>query len=235
MRDIALPGSRGAANSRNLGRFGFAALYNLRVTNAYLVPPQGRTILAANHTGLLDGPLLVSCAPRPTHVMSKSEYFTGPGAKFMRAAGQIPVIYDSADRNAMQNAIAILNDERALGIFPEAHRGLGDFAHTRNGIAYLHAQTSAPIVPVAILGTRSTGMGKNGLPKVRSKIDVVFGMPFTVPIEADPTVRSTLAVVGEAIRQRLTDHVQLALEQTGHVLPEDDTSLETVAALKSRR
>ncbi len=232
--DIGLPGTRGAAHGRNLTRFIFSGAYKLRMTNSHFVPPRGRVILAANHTGFLDGPLLFACSPRPVHLVAKSDIFKPPADRLLRATGQISLVYESADRTAVQTAIEVLNAERALGIFPEAHRGRGDFARLRNGIAYLHARTAAPIVPVAILGTRATGMGKNGLPPLRSTIDVVFGMPFRVPIEADPQIRATLAIVGEAIRQRLTDHVALALAETGQQLPADDTSIQTLRALRAR-
>ena len=34
------------------------------------VPPSGGVILAANHIGLVDGPLLTMFAPRPVHVLT---------------------------------------------------------------------------------------------------------------------------------------------------------------------
>ena len=48
-------------------------------------------IVAANHTGFLDGPLMAFFAPRPLHALTKREMFDGPMAPFLAQAGQIPV------------------------------------------------------------------------------------------------------------------------------------------------
>ncbi|MEI8080327.1 MAG: lysophospholipid acyltransferase family protein [Actinomycetes bacterium] len=231
--DTALPSAVGAANARNIGRMLFRGAYNLDVHGAELVPLRGRLIVAANHLGFLDGALLCSSAPRPVHLLAKSEMFVPPMDKLMVGTGQIPVDYESADRDAIDRAMAVLLAERALGIFPEAHRGVGDVARIRHGVAYLQTRSRAPIVPVALLGTRLTGMTKNSLPAFRSRMVVVFGAPFVPDTPGDLDTRSALASVGESVRQRLADHVASALARTGMELPDDDTSLETIAKLKS--
>ncbi|MEI6621782.1 MAG: lysophospholipid acyltransferase family protein [Actinomycetes bacterium] len=229
----ALPSALGAANARNIGRMLFRGAYNLEVYGADLMPRHGRLIVAANHLGFLDGALLCSSSPRPIHLLAKSEMFVPPMDKLMIGTGQIPVDYESPDRDAIDRAMAVLSAERALGIFPEAHRGVGDVSRIRHGVAYLATRSRAPIVPVALLGTRLTGMTKNSLPPLRSRMVVVFGAPFTPDAPGDLDTRSALASVGEGIRQRLSDHVRDALASTGMQLPDDDTSLETIANLQS--
>ena len=106
-----------------------------------------------------------------------------------------------------------------VGIFPEAHRGAGDVQHVRHGVAYLAAATGAPVVPVAVLGTRPPGAGKDALPKVRTRLDVVFGPPLHLRIDGDPRRRAVLARSGEHLRQVLADHVRDACARTGQTLP----------------
>lgn len=219
-----LPGSRGAANIRNLSQPALKALYKMSITGTDNVPRSGRVILAANHIGFLDGPVLFAASPRPVHLVAKSEVFVPPLDKVLRTAGQISLDYDSADRDGIAVALEVLEDGRALGIFPEAHRSLGNFASIRHGIAYLHSRTNAPIVPVAILGTRQTGMGKESVPRLRSPIVVAYGEPFSLMNEnlvGDLDKRATLAGLGEAIRQRLADHVAQAVRTCGVALPTD--------------
>ena len=55
------------------------------------VPASGGVILAANHIGILDGPLLATYAPRPVHALTKREMFDGRLGGFLRATGQIPL------------------------------------------------------------------------------------------------------------------------------------------------
>lgn len=229
--EFDLPGAKGAANARNIGRLAFRGLYKLTVHGADLVPKRGRLIVAANHLGFLDGALLCSAAPRPIHVLAKSEMFVPPLDRLLNGAGQIPVDYESADRAAAARALAVLADERAIGIFPEAHRGIGNVARIRHGIAYLQTRSHAPIVPVALLGTRATGMSKNWVPPARAQLTVVFGEPFVPQAPGDLDTRAALASVGEGIRQRLADHVQAAVQRTGTALPEDDPSIATLANL----
>lgn len=226
-----VPSARGAANGRNIGRLIFNSLYDLEVYGAKNVPKRGRLIVAANHLGFLDGPLLFSAAPRPIHLVAKSELFEPPLDRVLKGAGQIKLDYESADRDAVQTALRVLEDGRAVGIFPEAHRGRGDFARIRHGVAYLHSRTNAPIVPAAIFGTRLTGMGKNQLPKVRSQLAVAFGEPFTVPALGDIDSRATLAAMGESIRQRLADHVDACIARYDFELPDDVPTDQTVGNL----
>lgn len=222
---LRIPSARGAANGRNIGRLLFTGLYRLNVIGSEYVPRRGRLIVASNHIGFLDGALLFSAAPRPLNVVAKSELFQPPFDRLLHSSGQIPVEYEAPDRAAVSSALGVLERGGALGIFPEAHRGVGDFARVRHGIAYLHSRTNAPIVPTAMFGTRATGMGKNDLPKLRSQLTVVFGEPFTVAPYGDIDTRSTLAAMGESIRQKLADHLKYALELTGSQLPTDDVSI----------
>lgn len=227
-RSRSVPSARGAANGRNIGRLLFRSLYRLNVVGAGNVPHRGRLIVAANHIGFLDGPLLFSASPRPLHLVAKSELFDPPFDKVLSGVGQIPLDYESPDRAAVQDALGVLEDGRALGIFPEAHRGRGDFARIRHGIAYLHSRTNAPIVPAAIFGTRLTGMTKNQLPKARSELTVVFGEPFRVAALGDIDSRATLAAMGESIRQHLADHLVVSRDRYGLSLPQDAPSDQTL-------
>ncbi len=223
--EVRVPSAKGAAHGRNIGRLLFRGLYRVEVIGADNVPKTGRVIVASNHIGLLDGGLLFSASPRPLNVVAKSELFVPPFDRILHSSGQIPVEYEAPDRSAVQSALGVLERGGGLGIFPEAHRGIGDFARVRHGIAYLHSRTHAPIVPTAMFGTRETGMGKNDFPRLRSKLTVVFGEPFTVSAYGDFDTRSTLAAMGEGIRQRLADHLDYALELTGAQLPTDDVSI----------
>lgn len=230
-----LPTARGAASGGNIGELLFKLTYRTRVIGAPNVPRLGPAIVAANHIGFLDGPLLFSATPRPLHLVAKSELFKPPADRLLAACGQIPLIYDSPDWAAVQRAANVLEAGRALGMFPEAHRGLGNFDRMRHGIAYLCARTQVPIVPTAIFGTRVTGMGKDALPRPRSRLTVVFGEPFRPETPGDRCKRSVLADLAENIRQRLRDHLEAAADLTHEPLPTDDTALATERALARER
>ncbi len=208
----------GAATGRNLAAL-VTRMWKLRASGAHLVPDDGPVILAANHTAFLDGLLLAAASPRPVHVLAKSEIFVPPIDRLMRATSQIRIEYDGPDRSALLEAVGVLTDGGVVGVFPEAHRGAGDAQHLKHGAAYLAARTGALVVPVAILGARPAGSGKDALPRLRSPLDVVFGEPVDIRVDGDSRRRAVVARSGERLRQALADHVQLAVRRTGQDLP----------------
>ena len=121
------------------------------------VPAEGPVVMAANHVGWLDGPLLAILSPRPVHALTKREMFAGPMGTFLRAAGQIPLDRWHVDLAAIRTALRVLAEGRAVGVFPEGARGAGDMRATRPGAAYLALVSGAPVVPVSFLGTRLPG------------------------------------------------------------------------------
>jgi len=207
-----------AASGRNLAALVLRA-GRLQVAGAENVPAEGPVILAANHLGLLDGAALAVASPRPVHVLVKSEAFVPPLAGLLRGTDQIAIDYDGPDRSALQRALGVLEAGGVLGIFPEAHRGAGDVLHIRDGVAYLAARTGAPVVPVAVLGTRPPGRGKDALPPARSRLDVVLGHAVDIRVDGDPRRRAVLARSGERLRQVLADHVRDVCALTGQTLP----------------
>lgn len=216
--EAAAPSTSGAATGRNVAGL-VARLWKLRVTGAHHVPTSGPVLLVANHTAFLDGVLLAAASPRPVHVLAASELFVPPLDRLLRATSQIRFSHDGPDRSALRAALAVLADGGVVGIFPENHRGAGDGQHVRHEAAYLAARSGAPVVPVAILGARPAGAGKDALPRMRSPLDVVLGEPVDIRVDGDPHRRAVLSRSGERLRQVLSDHVQLAVRRTGQELP----------------
>lgn len=193
--------------------------WDIHLHEAQRVPTTGAQIVAPNHIGLIDGPLLAAIHPRPVHMLTKREMFTGKTGAFLRFFEQIPLDREQVDPAAIKTAIRALRDGRAVGIFPEGTRGAGDLAHPHRGVAYLALVTGAPVVPVAIFGTREPGGDTNSTPAKGSRIDVVFGDPIAVDARPWPRTReqmdATLAFLIEAHRAHLT----AACELTGRELP----------------
>jgi len=212
------PSTSRAATGRNLAALA-ARAWKVHVSGAGLVPLDGPVLLAANHTGFLDGFVLAAASPRPVHVLASSELFAAPLDRLLRGTGQIPIDNDVPDRSAMRVAAAVLDQGGSVGVFPEVQRGAGDVRHVRHGAAYLAARAGALVVPVAILGTRPRGAGRDALPKLRSRIEVVMGAPVDVRVDGDLRRRAVVARSGERLRQVLADHVRDACARTGLDLP----------------
>ena len=207
-----------AATARNVAAL-LSRGWRVRTTSAHLVPTDGPLILASVHTAFLDQFLLVATAPRPVRVLSEPAAYAPPFGSLLRAAAQIPYDVDVPDRTALRTALSVLEDGGAVGVFPEGAVGGGDLRHVHHGAAYLAARSGAKVVPVAILGARPEGSGRDSLPRLRARIDVVFGEPVDIRVDGDPMRRAVLARSGERLRQALADHVLTACARTGQSLP----------------
>ncbi|MFE7750315.1 lysophospholipid acyltransferase family protein [Streptomyces sp. NPDC057428] len=212
------PTLRGAAVGRGIGIGLMYGLFKPRVLGAWRVPAAGPVILAVNHAHNLDGPMLMGTAPRPVHFLIKKEAFVGPLDPFLRGIGQLKVDRTTVDRTAITQALGVLADGGALGIFPEGTRGEGDFASLRAGLAYFAVRGGAPIVPVAVLGsTERRGRLIPALPPLRSRVDVVFGDAFLADDGSGRRTRKALDEATVRIQAELAAHLGNARRLTGRL------------------
>lgn len=217
---------------RGFRRLGSAVLHqwwDLSVAGTEHVPASGPVILAANHLGVVDGPLLVTVTRRTTLALAKSELFTGVVGSFLEAAGQIPIARHYVDTTAIRRGVRVLRDGHALAIFPEGLRGRGDASQIRDGVAYLAMITGAPIVPVAILGTRNAGMSVKAVPGHRARVHLEYGQPIRLPRYAWPRRRDQVARHAEQVRRHLAGHIAAVEARTGVRLPMTETVLVPAA------
>jgi 1-acyl-sn-glycerol-3-phosphate acyltransferase len=203
-----------------VGRFLARVIWDTRVVGADLVPATGPVLLAANHTGLVDGPLVLGVAPGPLHVLVKEELFVGPVGWVLRAAGQIPVDR-TGGRAALVTALAVLRRDGGVGVFPEGNRGRGDATSARAGVAWLALNGHAPVVPVAVLGTRRTGDRLSRVPGFRRRLYVEFGAPVVVERPDGVRGKAALDAANEQIRSALATLVTAAVDRSGIALPVD--------------
>lgn len=193
--------------------------FEVELHDAHLVPRTGPVILAANHLSVLDGPLLNAMAPRMVHAVGKIEAFGGIQGFLLRRFGQIAVDRSIVDITAIRTSIRTLRDGRVISVYPEGSRGHGDFARVRPGVAYLAMVTGAPVIPVALLGTRVTGGSIDMHPPRGSRVDVVFGEPFRVDPVSFPRRQSDVVAIAIEIGEVLRAHVRKAVVATGNPLP----------------
>lgn len=183
------------------------------------VPRSGGAVLVANHIGWADGPVLAIFSPRPVHALTKAEMFVGPLGRFLRASGQIPLDRFRPDPAAIRACVATLEAGGVVGVFPEGRRGPGDLSRFHRGAAYLALVTGAPVVPVAVLGTRERGGRSSDLPRRGAQVDLYYGEPLHVARQAWPRRREQLDEVSLLIRRRMLDTLAAATAATGQDLP----------------
>jgi len=217
----AAPDPAAARRGRPVGRFLAHVVWSTEVVGAHHVPAEGPVVLAANHVGLLDGPLLYGVSPRPAHLLVKRSAFRGPVGAVLRWSGQIPVDADGGGRAALAQGLEVLRRGDVLGIFPEGHRGSGDVGALRGGAVWLALAAGAPVVPVAILGTRRTGRSTGSLPRPRARLVVEMGEPVVVERASGRSGREALDDGTRVVADALRATVARAVARTGVALPED--------------
>lgn len=145
--------------SRNLVE---AAGIELSVEGRENLPPSA-FVCMSNHESHTDIPILYQALERPLRMVAKAELFRIPifggalrGARFV----SVDRSGDKARaRAAMEEAARILSDGISIWIAPEGTRAepdspVGEVRPFKSGGFRLAAETGAPIVPVAILGSR---------------------------------------------------------------------------------
>ena len=193
--------------------------WNVHVHGEHNVPATGRVLLACNHIGWFDGPLMVIRAPRTIHALVKHEMFVGRIGLLLRFVGQIPVERTTIDVRAVRVAIRALRDDRVVAVWPEGTRGDGEIRMMKRGLAYLALVTGAPIVPVAVLGTRAEGESVSGMPPPGRRIDVVYGEPVHVDAVPWPRTRESVEALTRSVQGVLIENVERAVKVSGQQLP----------------
>ena len=221
MNDRPAPGPVRGRLAHLVGRAGFALLYSARAAGREHVPARGPVVLAANHTGFLDGALVLAMAPRPSHFLVLAANFAGVLGRVLRWSGQIALEQDRGDRQALGQALEVLDRGDVIGIFPEGGRGRGDLASAGKGVAWLALRSGAVVVPTACLGTRRTGRLAASWPRLRSRLVVDFGPPLVLDLPAGAPGRVRLDLATEQIRAGLEAHVHAAAARHGIPLPTD--------------
>ncbi len=196
-----------------------ARRYDIHLHGVEHLPPHGAALVASNHIGLLDGPLMAAFTPRPVHALTKQEMFDGPTGPLLRAVGQIPVARRDVDVAAVRDCVRVLRDGGVVGVYPEGTRGDGELRVFHRGVAYLALVTGAPVVPLVMFGTRERGGGVDSVPPRGARFDFVYGAPVYLEQHSWPRTQAEVRRAAADLRNRLVAHLVDAMALTGRPLP----------------
>ncbi len=178
-------------------------LYRCRARGAANVPAVGPVIVAPNHFSNFDHFFLGVHLRREIRFMTKSQLFAAnPAVDYLfRVSGHFPVRRGHDDDEAFITAGSILDRGGCVGIYAEGGRsrtaGLGE---PRRGVGRLALESGAPVIPVAIHGSREVRAWRRGrFPRVT----VSYGEPISFePVEAPSRERQQEAA------ERIFDRVR---------------------------
>ncbi len=156
-----------------LMRILFRLYYNPKIINKEVIPKEGPILIVGNHKHIYDQCLTIMATKRPIHYMAKKEYFDGHLAWFFKFVGCISVNRQIKDTNATNQALEILNNNGAIGLFPEGTRNKTKefLLPFKYGTVSMAKKTNATIIPFGLTGDY----------KFRSKnLTIIYGKPFKV-------------------------------------------------------
>ena len=142
------------------------------------VPAEGPLLIVANHSSVLDPPLVGGMCPRQLTFLAKAELFRIPGfGGLIHRLGARPLRREGADPSALRTARRVLAEGKALLVFPEGTRGEeGRLREAKPGAALLAVQSGATVVPVYVSGSGRAWPRGRRLPRP-AKVVVTFGAP----------------------------------------------------------
>jgi 1-acyl-sn-glycerol-3-phosphate acyltransferase len=170
---------------KSIGWSLFRVLFAVEYHGLENIPASGAVIIAGNHPSYLDPALVGLPLKRPIKFMAWDALFKVPLlGQVIRAFGAFPVdIRKGRGESAFREALRVLNQGYALGIFPEGQRSEhGPMGELRTGVARLAIDTGAPVVPVTIGGAHRAWPKWKLLPKP-AKIIVRYHKPIQISEE----------------------------------------------------
>jgi 1-acyl-sn-glycerol-3-phosphate acyltransferase len=183
-----------------------------RATGLENIPASGPALLASNHLSIIDSVYLPLMLSRPVVFPAKAEYFTAKGpvgrlwAAYLRSTNQLAMNRDDT-RSAtatLEAAAEILRAGELFGFYPEGTRSPdGRLYRGRSGLGWLVLNTGAPVIPVAMSGTRKM-MPPGKLPRP-AKIEIKIGKPMEFGhLAGDPPGRAR-RIIADEVMQAIRD------------------------------
>jgi len=164
------------------------------------VPRTGPVLLVANHSSVLDPPVIGALLHRQMAFLAKAELFRIPlFGELIRRLNARPVRREGADANALRTVLRVLADKQVLLTFPEGTRGEeGVLRAPKPGAGMLAVLSGAPVVPVYVSGSGRAWPRGRRIPRP-AKIIVRFGPPLTFPRPEGGDRRSYYETVSRAM------------------------------------
>ena len=173
------------------------------------IPPEGPAILASNHLSVIDSMYLPLMIGRPVVFPAKAEYFAARGplgrlwAAYLRSTNQLQMDREGARaaQATLEAALDLLRAGELFGFYPEGTRSPdGRLYRGRSGIGYLALNSGAPVIPVAMMGTRKMLRPGALLPRpTRIEIRIGKRMEFA-HLAGEPPARARRTVADEVMR-----------------------------------
>lgn len=156
----------------------FSTWLPTRFLHGERVPLTGPVILASNHASVLDPPLVGSGFNRMVNYLARDTLFNIPlfGAG-LRSLKVVPVDREGGGGAGLKAILTRLLQGGIILLFPEGTRTEdGRLQPAKSGIGLTVIKSSAPVVPIRILGTYDALGRRHKWPRPR-RLTIIYGHP----------------------------------------------------------
>ena len=163
---------------RPIAVFLLKIIYRIKVINKDNIP-DGPFIFVGNHKHNYDFISLISGTKRTVHFLAKKELMDKHGWLFGKL-GIIPVDRTTKNKEAVLEAIKMLENGEIVGIFPEGTFNKTEYVIKpfKYGAVKIASEVGCPIVPFAITGEYK---------RFRRGLKITYGKPYYIKDKRDLT------------------------------------------------
>ncbi len=194
----------------------FRLLSDLEITGLENLPASGPLIVAGNHFSFIDPVCFVRLSPWQIEFVGGAHTPHAPGWSRIIPFlwGYHPLYRGTGATDSLKAALGILGQGGVLGIFPEGGNWATVLRPARPGVAFLAAQSGAPILPVGLAGLNDIfpALARGRRAKIHFNIGKPFG-PFSVTGRGREK-REQLDEIGHEVMRQIA--VLLPPEKRGH-------------------
>jgi 1-acyl-sn-glycerol-3-phosphate acyltransferase len=156
---------------RFLFKIMFLFIFRCKSEGKENIPKNTGIIISPNHISFFDPPLTGCFMDKDLYFMAKQELFDIPILGFLiKRTNAFAVKRGMQDMSAFRNAFSLLENKKALLMFPEGTRSKdGNIGKARAGVGMVSCIAQVPIVPARITNTNNM--------KFFKKITIKYGKP----------------------------------------------------------
>lgn len=159
-------------------------------------------VFVANHQSYMDIPIVFGYFPEGFRILAKASLFSIPFLGWhLRRTGNMPIGRRNVRANARRllQAVNYIREGHSIVVFPEGGRSVGGgIEEFRTGVFLAAIKVGAPVVPVAIAGSRHV-LGRNSWHIRPGQVELIF----TSPIETESMHRGELEELVSQVHQRI--------------------------------
>lgn len=158
---------------------------NVETSGYENLPQKGGFVIAVNHLGILDVPLaLYALNQYDLFILIAEKWEKNPLWRWIgKYFNFIFVDRYNADLKALREVMRRMESGQTLVIAPEGTRARDEkMAEGKQGVTYMAVKAGFPIVPVAIIGSEDRIFISNLKKFRKTKIKLIGGKAFTLPL-----------------------------------------------------